>query len=163
MPPADKAWLSRTDQSNAATSATVEGNGWSDVFTITRSGQPTPLAVTWTGSTTWRVTVPLIAGANVLALAAFDQNGTATGTDRITITSSTTNVPASAANIVISEVHYHPADPSTAEFNAGHTDADDFQFIELHNISATNVELAGSAFTQCASSSEMNVADPKCA
>jgi Lamin Tail Domain/Concanavalin A-like lectin/glucanases superfamily/CotH kinase protein len=136
------------DFTTAANSAIVEGNGWSDVFTITRSGQPTPLAVTWTGSTTWRITVPLIAGANVLALAAFDPNGTASGTDSITITSSTTNVPAGPANTVISEVHYHPADPSTAEFNAGHTDADDFQFIELHNISATAVELAGSAFTQ---------------
>jgi Lamin Tail Domain len=67
---------------------------------------------------------------------------------RVPTTSSTTNVPAGPANTVISEGHYHPADPSTAEFNAGHTDADDFQFIELHNISATAVELAGSAFTQ---------------
>ena len=136
------------DFTTAANSATIEGNGWSDVYTITRTGQPTPLAVTWPGSTTWRVTIPLIAGANVISLAAFDQHGTAAGTDTITITSSTANVAASAANVVISEIHYHPKDPSGAEFNAGYGDADDFQFVELHNISAAAVELAGCSFPQ---------------
>ncbi|MFN0076620.1 MAG: lamin tail domain-containing protein [Prosthecobacter sp.] len=136
------------DFTTVANSVTIEGSGWSDVFTITRIGQPTSLAITWTGPTTWRVTLPLISGANVISLAAADQHGTAAGSDSITITSSTANVAASAANMVISEIHYHPADPSIAEFNAGYGDADDFQFIELHNISAVAVELAGSAFTQ---------------
>ena len=136
------------DFTTAANTVTLTGSGWSDVYTITRTGQPAPLALTWTGSTTWSTTIPLIAGANVIALAAFDQHGTPAGTDTITITSSTTNVAASSANIVISEIHYHPADPSGAEFAAGYTDADDFQFIELHNISAAAVELAGSSFSQ---------------
>ena len=136
------------DFTTAANTVTLTGNGWSDVYTITRTGQPTPLALTWTGSTTWSTTIPLIAGANVIALAAFDQHGTATGTDTITITSSTANVAASAANIVISEVHYHPKDPSISESNAGYDDADFFQFVELHNISAAAVELAGSSFSQ---------------
>jgi hypothetical protein len=136
------------DFTTAANTTILEGNGWSDVYTITRSGQPTPLAVQWTGSTTWRVTLPLTAGANAITLLAYDQHGTATGTDTITITSDTTNVAANAANLVISEIHYHPAEPSVSEHNAGYTDADDFQFIELHNISGTAVELAGCSFGQ---------------
>ncbi len=136
------------DFTTAANSVTLDGTGWSDVYTITRSGQPTPLAITWIASTTWRVTIPLVAGDNVIALVANDQHGTVTGTDTITVNSSTTNIPASAANIVISEIHYHPSNPSAPEFAAGYTDADDFQFIELHNIAAAAVELAGSAFTQ---------------
>ncbi len=136
------------DFTTAANTVTLTGSGWSDVYTITRTGQPQPLAISWTGATTWSTTIPLVAGANVISLAAFDQHGTPAGTDTITITSNTTNVAASSANIVISEIHYHPADPSGAEFNAGYTDADDFQFIELHNISAAAVELAGSSFSQ---------------
>ncbi len=136
------------DFTTAANSVALTGSGWSDVYTITRTGQPQPLAIAWTGATTWSTTITLVAGANVIALAAFDQHGTATGTDTITITSSTANVAASSVNIVISEVHYHPADPSGAEFTAGYDDADDFQFIELHNISAAAVELAGSSFSQ---------------
>ncbi len=136
------------DFTTAANTTILEGTGWSDVYTITRDGQPLPLAITWIGSTTWRVTIPLTAGANVITLVARDQHNTLAGTDSITVTSSTTNVAASAANIVISEIHYHPADPSAGEFAAGYTDADDFQFIELHNIAAADVELAGSKFTQ---------------
>ena len=136
------------DFTTAANTVTLTGSGWSDVYTITRTGQPQPLVLSWTGATTWTTTIPLVAGANVISLAAFDQHGTAAGTDTITITSNTTNIAASSANIVISEVHYHPADPSGAEFTAGYTDADDFQFIELHNISVSAVELAGSSFSQ---------------
>jgi Lamin Tail Domain/Concanavalin A-like lectin/glucanases superfamily/CotH kinase protein len=136
------------DFTTAAITATLDGSGWSDVYTITRAGQPIPLPVTWIGNTAWRVTIPLTAGVNAIQLAAFDQHGTAAGTDTITITSSTANVAATAANVVISEIHYHPADPSGAEFAAGYDDADDLQFVELHNISAASVELAGCSFSQ---------------
>ena len=136
------------DFTTAANTATLAGTGWVDVYRIERSGQPAPLAVTWTGANTWSVSVALVAGANAITLNARDQRNTLTGTDSITITSSTANVAASAANIVVSEFHYHPADPTPAEVAAGFTDADEFQFIELQNISLTNVELAGAQFTQ---------------
>ena len=135
------------DFTTAANIATLDGTGWSDVYTITRAGQPVPFAVTWTSATAWRLSVPLVSGANAITLEAHDQHGTLTGTDTITITSSTANVAASAANIVVSEIHYRPASPSPAEIGAGFNDEDDFQFIELHNRGLTNVELAGSAFT----------------
>ncbi len=54
------------------------------------------------------------------------------------------SAPASAANLVVSELHYHPADPTPAELAAGFNDGNDFEFIELMNISRTqSVDLSG--------------------
>ena len=51
---------------------------------------------------------------------------------------------ASAANLVVSELHYHPADPTPTELAAGLNDGNDFEFIELLNISRTqSVDLSG--------------------
>jgi hypothetical protein len=53
-------------------------------------------------------------------------------------------VPASAANLVVSEFHYHPADPGPAEQALGFNAENDFEFIELTNISAsTSIDLTG--------------------
>ena len=52
----------------------------------------------------------------------------------MTIISSAESEPASSQNIVISEIMYNPADPSSTEIEAGFTDADQFEFIELLNI-----------------------------
>ncbi len=41
--------------------------------------------------------------------------------------------PAAAGNLAVTEVHYHPSDPTAAERAAGFRDADDFEFIELTN------------------------------
>jgi CotH kinase protein/Chitobiase/beta-hexosaminidase C-terminal domain/Lamin Tail Domain len=57
-------------------------------------------------------------------------------------------VDASAANIVISEIHYHPTAPTGAEFSAGFTDGDDFEYIEMTNIAASGVRLTGCYFDQ---------------
>ena len=43
----------------------------------------------------------------------------------------------------VSEIHYHPAAPSTAEIAAGFDDADDFEFIELTNIGTLPIDLRG--------------------
>ena len=56
--------------------------------------------------------------------------------------------PASSNSLKISEVHYHPSDPSLSEANAGHTDADDFEFIELVNTSSTSLDLSGVTLRQ---------------
>jgi hypothetical protein len=56
-------------------------------------------------------------------------------------------VLASSANIVISEVNYHPYDASAAELaDLAVTDEEDFEFVEIMNISGDVVELGGSAF-----------------
>ncbi len=52
--------------------------------------------------------------------------------------------PADAANLVVSELHYHPPDPTPAELAAGFNNGNDFEFIELLNISRTQtVDLSG--------------------
>ncbi|MEX0599533.1 MAG: chitobiase/beta-hexosaminidase C-terminal domain-containing protein, partial [Rhodothermales bacterium] len=49
--------------------------------------------------------------------------------------------------LVISEIYYHPPDPTPGEQAAGMVDGDDFEFIELHNRSDRAVALAGLSFT----------------
>ncbi len=58
-----------------------------------------------------------------------------------------TTPPAAAGSIVVSELNYHPADPTAAEQAAGFNDSDLFEFIELMNISGNSVDLGGSRFT----------------
>ena len=53
----------------------------------------------------------------------------------------------SRPNIVITEVHYHPADPSIAERNAGYSNSDDFEFLELMNAGTNTIQLAGLRLT----------------
>jgi CotH kinase protein/Chitobiase/beta-hexosaminidase C-terminal domain/Lamin Tail Domain len=55
--------------------------------------------------------------------------------------------PASASNLLVTEVNYHPADPATAEELADpNFRNDDFEFIEVKNISGGPVDLSGMAF-----------------
>ena len=55
-------------------------------------------------------------------------------------------VPADADNLVISEIHYHPANPSTPEEMTVSSDRDDFEFIEFMNIGPDALELTGAEF-----------------
>ncbi len=56
-------------------------------------------------------------------------------------------VPASAANVVVSEIHYHPLDPTAAELAAGFSGSSEFEFIEIMNIGTNTVDLSGCRFT----------------
>ncbi len=42
----------------------------------------------------------------------------------------------------ISEIHYHPGEPTAAEILAGFDDADDFEFLELVNVTGNPIELS---------------------
>ncbi len=53
---------------------------------------------------------------------------------------------ASSANLAVSEIHYHPANPTPAEQAAGFLDDGDFEFVELQNISAGTIDLTGVRF-----------------
>ena len=55
-------------------------------------------------------------------------------------------VPASAANLVVSEFNYRPLDPVLPAELAVSTDRDDYEFIELQNISTQTVDLTGVSF-----------------
>ncbi|MEX2142608.1 MAG: lamin tail domain-containing protein [Pirellulales bacterium] len=58
------------------------------------------------------------------------------------------NAVATPGSVAIAEINYNPANPSTAELaiNANFV-ADDFEFIELRNISNQPIELTGTKFT----------------
>lgn len=57
-------------------------------------------------------------------------------------------LPASAENTVISEIMYHPAEPTEAEIALGFTDQDQFEFIEIRNTSDDRIDLSNTAFTE---------------
>lgn len=52
-----------------------------------------------------------------------------------------------AGDLVVSEIHYHPADAGPDELLAGFPDQDDFEFIELTNTRATPLDLTNLQFT----------------
>ena len=50
--------------------------------------------------------------------------------------------------LVITEVMYHPSDPSVAELGAGFDDDDYFEYIELKNVGSTTLDLKDLRFTK---------------
>lgn len=59
-----------------------------------------------------------------------------------------TGVIPQIGDLVISEIHYHPANPTTAAELAISADSSDFEFIELANISSKTLELQGSTLAE---------------
>jgi CotH kinase protein/Chitobiase/beta-hexosaminidase C-terminal domain len=59
---------------------------------------------------------------------------------------SVATTPASAANLVVSQIHYHPSPPSASELAAGFNDTDGFEYVELMNISSNHIDLSGVNF-----------------
>jgi hypothetical protein len=115
----------------AASNAELVGNGWIDVFGIQVNGIAVP--VEWTDADSWSIRVPLAIGVNPLTITAFNNRGTEVGSDTITVTNTSTIDLADASNTIISELHYHPADPIPLEVAEGYTDADLFEFVEITN------------------------------
>jgi Concanavalin A-like lectin/glucanases superfamily/Lamin Tail Domain/CotH kinase protein len=117
----------------AGATATIEGDGWINVREIRVNGSPATLPVTWLDGDSWRIPVPVAPGANSVTLTAYDHQGALVGTDTISVTGSGTVAPASAANLVVSELMYNPASGP--------------EFIELMNIGASTIDLTNCAFT----------------
>lgn len=57
-------------------------------------------------------------------------------------------VPASAANLVVSKLHYHPLDPTAEEMTAGANNQNDFEYLELMNISNQMIDMTGVRVTE---------------
>jgi hypothetical protein len=57
-------------------------------------------------------------------------------------------IPASFENLRITELHYHPSDPSTPAELAQTTSDNDFEFIELQNVGSSPIDLSGCQFSQ---------------
>ena len=116
--------------------ATIEGDGWINVRTIRLVGESEPIVVQWTDQNSWRATAPVRFGTHDLTFEAFDFRGNSIGQDTITVTSTVSDRPLEDF-LRITELMYHPDDPTPEELTAGFADADDFEFVELHNTSAT--------------------------
>ena len=60
-----------------------------------------------------------------------------------------TGTAASAENLVISEISYHPSNPTAGELGTDPILADDdFEFLELRNLSAGTIDLTGTVFKE---------------
>ncbi|MFT5407394.1 MAG: hypothetical protein ACI9NC_000099, partial [Verrucomicrobiales bacterium] len=127
-------------------SASIVGDGWVNVRNIRLAGGG-ELEINWTDNNSWQVAVPVSPGENTVVLEAIDFSGDVIGSDTITVNNTSTLEPASATNIAISEVMYHPSDPTAAEIAAGFPTDDAFEFIELMNIGNNEVNLDGAQFT----------------
>lgn len=131
----------------AASSATLSGTGWVNVREIRIAGSSQALNPTWTANSTWQATVPAPPGNHVITLEAVNFSGTVIATATIAINNTTAVEPGSARNLVVSEIMYHPSNPTAAELARGFADADQFEWIELQNISSSAVDLSGVRFT----------------
>ena len=132
--------VSTLDGLHTGQTVIIEGQGWVNVRQIRLVGRQQPLSVYWPQTDTWEAEVPLIFGENVLTLEAFDFEGNFIGSDTVTVVSDVQ--PPVFNSLRVSEIHYHPADPTPAEIAAGHTDADDFEFLELVNVGNTTLDLS---------------------
>ena len=56
--------------------------------------------------------------------------------------------PATAENTAITELMYHPAEPTEAELTAGFLDQDQFEFVEIRNTSSGRIDLSDARFTE---------------
>ena len=136
------------DFSIANTVSNLAGDGWIDVHTIEINGQPAIL--NWTDANSWKTDTHLAPGANAITLTARNFRGTIVGSDSIIITNTSGTDLASASNSVITEIHYHPTDPNQAEINAGFINSDEFEFVEVTNISTKPVDYTGASLSEAA-------------
>lgn len=134
-----------SDFSTENSSVTLAGDGWINVFSVEVNGVPTEL--TWTDDNSWKITVPISLGPNQLTLTARDNRGSEVGTDTVTVTNTSRVDLASADNVRISELHYHPLDATPAEMALGINNQDRFEYVELCNISDHAVDFTGVSFT----------------
>ena len=133
------------DFSESDSAVDLIGTGSYEVFTIEVNGTETP--VTWIGSDTWQVTVPIGVGANALSLTARNHFGAEVGSDSIIVTNTSNVDLARIGNTLVTELHYHPALPNDAEIAAGHDEDNDFEFIEITNTSDSLVDYTNVTFT----------------
>jgi hypothetical protein len=127
--------------------AVIQGDGWINVRELRLAGQESPLAVRWLDQDSWEVEVPLAFGANPLVIDAYDFEGALIASDSITVTSTASSQPLRDF-LRVSELMYHPGDPTTQEIAAGYSDADLFEFLEVVNIGTATISLEGARFDE---------------
>jgi hypothetical protein len=92
-------------------------------------------------------TAPLILNQSLTVTARLWENGNWSPLTRATF--SVNAAPASAANLVISEISYKPVPPApgTPEYTAGFISGNNFEYVELLNVSGGDIDLADCGFT----------------
>ncbi|MGK0185478.1 MAG: hypothetical protein ACI9R3_001256 [Verrucomicrobiales bacterium] len=133
------------DFSVETSTTSIQGTGWINIRSIRRP-DGSDYSLSWLDTETWEILIPLQTGINLVELEAFDLRGRNVGSDSIRITSTAVSA-LSPQNIAVSEIHYHPSDPTEAEIAAGFTDADQFEFLELINFSGGPIDVSGARFT----------------
>lgn len=68
--------------------------------------------------------------------------------DPLAFTASAPDLLLFANSLVINEIMYHPGDPTLAEINAGFTDDDFFEYIEIRNVGSQVIDLSNLRFTK---------------
>src|SRR4029079_8214882 len=115
--------------------ATISGKGWVDIQGIRVKGNASFLPVTWVDVNTWQVTVPVPPGDSTVILQGVTFSGVVSEVS-IAVNNTTTITPASATNLVVTEIMYHPGVLTPAEVTAGFTDPEQFEYLEVMNIGA---------------------------
>ena len=129
------------------TTVNIQGKGWVNVQDIFIQGASTALDVTWLNGTDWSVDIPVSPGVNNITLEAYTFQGSYIDDDSIVITNQSMTLLPEASVLTVSELMYHPVDPSAAESLAGFTDDDDFEFIELVNQTPFLIDCSGLIIT----------------
>ena len=129
--------------------AVLVGTGSYKIREIQIDGFIDPLEVTWVDDTTWQVLVNVNPGENELTFRAIDFSGNEIHSDVISVTS-TDGSALPSDYLRISEIHYHPADPTPIELAANPGLGDNnFEFVELINTStAQSLNLEGVQFVE---------------
>lgn len=128
------------DVSVTTPEVTLEGRGWVDVWEVRQVGGRA-LPLTWLDGSRWRTTIPLVATTTRVDLEAFNRRGEKVGSDGVVVTTTQLD-DAQRRFLRISEIHYHPADITVSESEAGWVE-DDFEFLEVTNFGASPVSLEG--------------------
>ena len=148
IPSVDFTITSPSPLSSNGGTATISGTGWVDVREIRLAGSFLPLAVNWTDESSWQVTVPTRPGQSNISLDAVSHDGTILASDSVTVSNTTAIEPAGAANLVVSELMYHPPPPDPSEADLGFEDESAFEYIEVTNIGPSVIDLTGIQFTE---------------
>jgi len=118
----------------------LQGRGWINVHSMRLAGTASPLTVRWLDDERWEVRLPLQIGENQLELQAIDFDGQVVGTAGIRVTSTVPNPM--VESLRLTELNYHPPDPTPTELaQAPASSGNDFEFLELQNVGATELDL----------------------
>lgn len=136
------------DFSVATPEVTLRGRGWIEVTTVEAEETGQSIDLKWINEYEWEIRIALLIGPNPITLTAFNQQGAVVGSDSIFITNTSKAELPSNKHLVISEIMYHPADPTSAEIAAGFADENLFEYFELQNIGVNPIDLRGVVFTE---------------